>query len=324
MGAPNVLIVAQAGRLEAEALIFAASLFKTTPSARLFVAEPQPGPLWPTDPRISAQARDALVGMGAAILPLHNQYFGAHYPNGNKIEALALLPADEPFVFFDTDTLILSDLSDVPFDFDKPSASLRREDTWPSPRPDGPDRAKIWRSLYNRFDLDFASSLDRRYPAADWRRYLYFNAGMFFYRCPRVFGHRFLDYARAIERAPNPALAGQALHPWLDQIALPLVVHGLGGGRDTLQPGWIDGRTSCHYRTPPLLYAREADATVAAFEAIAARPDLAPLLRRHGAFSAVMDGGTGARIRALFDRAALPDDEATIRHRIKDAGLWHR
>ena len=34
-------------------------------------------------------------------------------------------------MFFDTDTLILDELMDVPFAFDRPSASNKVEGTWP-------------------------------------------------------------------------------------------------------------------------------------------------------------------------------------------------
>ncbi len=320
----SVLIVAQAGRLQAEALIFAAALAQTSPDAQLFVAEPQPGPLWPTDPRLDPDARTALTGLGATVLPLNAQHFGASYPQGNKIEALALLPPNQPFVFFDTDTLILSDLGAVPFDFDRPSASLRREGTWPEPQLYGPGYGAIWQSLYDRFGLDLETSLDPTQPDEHWRRYLYFNAGAFFYRCPRVFHHRYLTMALSIRDDPPAALTGQALDPWLDQIALPLVIHALCGGRDTLAPGWIDGRTSCHYRALPLLYAREDDETVAAFEALAMRADLAPLVMRDAAFRRIVAEGRGPRIRALFKQDTLPRQESVIRKRIKRAGLWYR
>jgi hypothetical protein len=51
---------------------------------------------------------------------LRTNDFGEYYPYGNKIEALSVLPEGEPFVFFDTDTLITGDLDSVPFDFNAP------------------------------------------------------------------------------------------------------------------------------------------------------------------------------------------------------------
>ena len=105
----NVMIVGQRGRLQYEAVLFAASLRHADPgfSGRLIVAEPQPGPLWKSDPRIvNPDVRAILGDLGAEIVPFENHHFGDKYPPGNKIEGLAALPQDEPFVFFDTDTLI--------------------------------------------------------------------------------------------------------------------------------------------------------------------------------------------------------------------------
>ena len=53
----NVLIVGQMGRLSYEALLFALSMKANTYDKRfkLFVAEPQPGALWPTDPTIKPE-----------------------------------------------------------------------------------------------------------------------------------------------------------------------------------------------------------------------------------------------------------------------------
>jgi hypothetical protein len=75
-------------------------------------------------------------------------------------------------VFFDTDTLILDELMDVPFGFDRSSASNKIEGTWPEIEPYGPGYTQIWKSLYDRFGLDFDSSMDLSQPDEYWRRYL--------------------------------------------------------------------------------------------------------------------------------------------------------
>jgi len=323
----NILIIGQSGRLQYEALLFAASLNATqhTRPLRLFVAEPQPGPLWQNDPRIKDEAtRRMLSDLGATILPFESRHFGQSYPYGNKIEALTALPPNEPFVFFDTDTLILDNLARVPFDFDRPGASLRREGTWPRPELYGPGYGAIWKSLYDRFGLEFESSLDPGQPDDYWRRYLYFNAGFFFYRCPRVFGDLFLRDALAIRDTPPPELTGQSLDPWLDQVALPLVIHALGGGRDALPPGLLDGSVTCHYRTLPLLYAREPDPVVARLESLARDDALRGLMAGHAPFQRFVLDGWGARARALFDRQALPRREQAIRNQLRREGLWMR
>ena len=323
----NIVIVAQAGRLQYEAVLFAASLRHSAPDfrGRLLVAVPQPGPRWHGDPSIrQADVLDALARLKAEIVPFDNTVFGQSYPYGNKIEALAALPEGEPFVFFDTDTLITGDITKVPFDFDQPSASLRREGTWPKIELYGPGYTATWKSLYDLFDLDFDSSLNPRWPDEFWRRYLYFNAGFFYYRCPHIFGTRFLHYAQTIRDTPPPELVCQVMNPWLDQVALPLVIHSLGGGHDSLTPGWLDGSVSCHYRVLPLLYAREADHVVDVLETVAAPNRIKKVLKGHEPIKRMVYQGRGTKVRALFDRNNLPRKEQAIRNKIKAEGFWMR
>ncbi len=322
----NIAIVGQAGRLGYEAILFAASLRHHTPDfqGRLLVAEPQPGPRWPGDPRMKEPVRETLLHLGAEIIPFENVHFGAAYPYGNKIEMLAALPKGEPFVFFDTDTLITGDLGEVPFDFDRPSASLRRTGTWPKPELYGPGYAGIWKSLYDKFGLDFDSSLNLDEPDEYWARYLYFNAGYFYYSCPHAFGARFLEYALAIRNTPPVELCCQEMDPWLDQIALPLVIHSLGGGRDTLPEGLLDGRISCHYRVLPLLYAREAAHVIDTLETVAAPNKIKKVLKGSDPIKRMVYQGRGEKVRALFDQDHLPRREQAIRNRIKSEGFWMR
>jgi hypothetical protein len=324
----NIVIVAQNGRLTYEAVLFAASFRRFNPKFRgqFFVAEPQPGGRWSRDPRITdTAARELLTEeFGATILPFESRHFGESYPYGNKIEALASLPAEHPFVFFDTDTLITGDLSEVPFDFDRPAASRRVEGTWPQLELYGPGYTAIWGALYDKFGLDFAASLDRGWPAEYWRHYLYFNAGFFYYRDPAAFGARFLDYALAIRDDAPPELVCQSLDPWLDQIALPLVIHSFGGGRDALTPGWLDGTHSCHYRVLPLAYAREDQAVIDLLEEITTPNRIKKVLKAHDPIKRMIYQGKGAKARALFDRANLPRREQVIRNTLKRENLWLR
>ncbi|WP_212523941.1 hypothetical protein [Actibacterium sp. MT2.3-13A] len=323
----NIVIVGQNGRLQYEALLFAASLRHSDPGfrGRLFVAEPQPGPRWSRDPRIgNSELRAALERLGAEIVPFESVHFGEAYPYGNKIEALSALPAGAPFVFFDTDTLVTGPLSQVAFDFDRPAASMRREGTWPEPPLYGPGYGGIWKSLYDRFGLDFDSSLDLSEPDETWRRYLYFNAGWFFFRCPREFGARFLDYALSVRDDPPDALASQSLDPWLDQVVLPLVIHSFAGGRPGPELDGLDGAITCHWRALPLLYARESDRVVEVLETVAAPNKIKKLLKLYDPFRRMVFQGRGHKLRALFDRADLPPLEKMIRNRIKQEGFWMR
>lgn len=321
----NILAVGQSGRLEHEAILLAASLRLSDPdfAGTLYVAEPQPGGKWPEDPRMSERSHKVLTGLGATILPFAATVFGADYPNGNKIEALAALP-DAPFLFLDTDTLITGPISRIPFDFSRPSASMKRENTWPRVELYGPTLHRTWQSLYSRFGLDFESSWDTRHPDDYWQRYLYFNAGWFFHESPRRFGLRYLDWAREIRDDPPAELVCQDIYPWLDQIALPLVIHSFGGGRPGPELDALDGTATCHYRSLSLLYARDSDRAVEVLEAVAADPDLRPVLRHWNALKRMVLQGEGPKARSLFDRQNLPRREQPVRNTLKREGLWVR
>lgn len=322
----NILAIGQSGRLEREAALLAASLRHSAPGfrGRLIVAEPQPSGAWETrDVRMSPAAREALQSFGAEIVPLHAREFGRAYPNGNKIEALSLLPAGEPFLFLDSDTVITGALERVPFDFSRPTASMRREGTWPEPPLYGPGYEAIWRSLFDRFGLDLQSSLDAAQPDEHWERYLYFNAGWFGGADPAEFGRRFLSWAREVRDDPGEALATQELDPWLDQVVLPLVVHSLGGGRPGPELAGLDGDVTWHYRKLPLLYASAPDGAVETVEALAGLPELAPVLADWEAWQNLVIAGNGRRlVRPLFDRDRLPQREQSIRQTLRANSLW--
>ncbi|SEP98389.1 hypothetical protein SAMN05428995_102221 [Loktanella sp. DSM 29012] len=322
----NIMIVGQRGRLQYEALLFVASLRARAPSfaGRVIVAEPQPGPLWPDDPRIEPDIAEALIELGAEIVPFHSDHFGAAYPYGNKIEGLATLPPGEPFIFFDSDTLILDDVGAMPIDFTRPTASMRREGTWPQEELYWPGYTAIWKSLYDKFGLDFESSLDTDHPDEYWQRYLYFNAGWFLGSDPQAFLARFLDMSLAIRDDRPPELVIQPLVPWLDQVALPLVVHSLGGGRPGPELDGLDGDITCHWRLMPLMYARESDKAIAVLEEVSAPNKIKKHLKKHEAFKRMIYQSRGQKVREMFDQDDLPRREQQLRNRIKSAGFWIR
>ena len=325
MAAPNLLVVAQAGRLEFEAIIFAASLRHSAPgfTGRLVVAEPQPDGAWTGhQTRMGDETRGLLQSLGAEVVPFTARHFGAAYPYGNKIEALSVLPAGQRFTFFDTDTLITGPLDQVPFDTARPAASMRREGTWPEPPLYGPGHGAIWKSLYDRFGLNFPSSLDLSQPDEHWERYLYFNAGWFFGPDPAVFGQRFLDWALSVRDNPPEELACQSLDPWLDQVILPLVIHSLGGGRPGPELSSLDGAVTCHYRNLPLLYARESDRVLEVLEAAAAPNRIKKRLKEWEPARKLIYQGKGRdKVRPLF-AAGLPTREKPIRQVLKKNGWW--
>ncbi|MCI2398103.1 hypothetical protein [Aliiroseovarius subalbicans] len=322
----NVFIIGQAGRLSYEAVLFVVSLKATDPDfkGRILVGEPQPGERWDRDPRMKDHIRSLLEELGAEIVPFETPVFGASYPNGNKIEGLLALPKGEPFVFFDTDTLITGPLSQVPFDFDRPSASMKREGTWPEIELYGPGYTEIWKSLYDKFGLEFESSMDLSQPDEYWGRYLYFNAGWFFGACPQEFGRRYLNYAQAIHDDRPEPLVCQTLYPWLDQIALPLVVHSFGGGRPGPELSGLDGDVTCHWRILPLMYARESDTAIRVLEEVTAPNKIKKVLKEYEPMLRMIYQGRGQKVRAMFDQNDLPRREQQIRNQIKREGFWMR
>ena len=322
----DICIVAQKGRLSYEAVLFAASLRAAAPEFRgkLVVGEPQPGPLWPGDPRIDPEARDLLVALGAEILPFEVLHFGAAYPQGNKVEMLAAMPPERPFLFFDTDTLITGPIDRLRPDFDRPSASMARENTWPVVPLYGPSLADIWNAVYTRAGVPMAPTLDPSQPEGHWERHLYFNAGWFFHRCPRVFAARMIELMVSLRDDPPEEFACQSLNPWLDQVALPVVIAGLGGRRPGAELDGLDGDLSLHWRALPLLYAKAPDATIGFLHDAVAPNRIKKVLKQYEPFKRMIYQGRGAKVRALFDRAELPKVEKTIRNRIKRERLWMR
>ena len=112
--------------------------------------------------------------------------------------------------------------------------------------------------------------------------------------------------------------------PWLDQIALPIVLTANGGPWDKDVSPLLDDRFTYHYRYLPLLFARAPGRVVDALTELAFDPRIRPLLEGYPPFARFLYGDYGERARALFDRGALPPLEAPIRKRLKAEALWER
>lgn len=322
----SIIAVVQDGRLAYEALLFMASLRAVEPDVPVLLFEPQPSPDWSGDPRVTDGAlRQALRDLGAKIRPISQTSFGKTsfgqaYPNGNKVDALCAAPKGQNFVFFDTDTVFLKPL-DIRFPFDAPTASLRREATWP--KPGKFTRAEIWGALYSHFAIKIEPSIDATRHPDDWQRHLYFNAGFFCGADAQAFGQRLRDIMLEIARADLPELNGQALFPWLDQIALPLVIADHGGGRNDEIATAIDEELTCHWRVLGLAYAREAEWKLDCLERAAHDPRVKPLLETYPPFAALVYDGAGRKLRAELAGQSFASEQP-LRKAIKAKGLWLR
>ncbi len=316
----SIIAVVQAGRLAHEALLFMASLRAVEPDVSVLLFEPQPGPNWRDDPRISDDIRKTLLDLGADIQPIAQSTWGQAYPNGNKVDALCAAPSGRNFVFFDTDTLFLKPF-DIEFPFIAPTASLRREATWP--KPDAFSRAEIWSALYQDFGIDISPSLDATRDVDDWERNAYFNAGFFCGADARAFGQRMRAVMLEITNADLPELKGQALFPWLDQIALPLVIAERGGGRNDAIASAMDEDLTCHWRVLALAYAREAAWKLDCLEQVANSPAIKPLLEKYPPFAQLVFDGAGRQLRDDLAGQTFATEQP-LRKAIRSKGLWLR
>ena len=86
----------------------------------------------------------------------------------------------------------------------------------------------------------------------------------------------------------------------------------------------MDGAVTCHYRTIPLLYARESDHVVEVLQEVAASNAIKKVVKDYEPFRKMIYQGKGEQVRALFDRDDLPRREQMIRNAIKREGLWLR
>ena len=114
----------------------------------------------------------------------------------------------------------------------------------------------------------------------------------------------------------------QELDPWLDQVALPLVIHALGGGQEHPAPrpaGWRD--VTCHYRVLPLLYARESDRVVDVLEQVTAPNWIKKVLKKYDPMKRMIYQGRGHKVRDLCDQGNLPRRKQAIRNTIKRNGF---
>ena len=94
--------------------------------------------------------------------------------------------------------------------------------------------------------------------------------------------------------------------------------------RRTIPENSLDGDVSCHYRTFPLLMARESDHVVEVLQRSAEPNWIKKVLKQYEPIKRLVYQPKGQKIRDMFDRDHLPRREQMIRNQIKKAGLWMR
>ena len=79
-----------------------------------------------------------------------------------------------------------------------------------------------------------------------------------------------------------------------------------------------------HYRTLPLLYARDSDEVIEAMEQAVTSNKIKKVMKRSEVFRNLVYQIKSVIIRDMFDRENLPRKERAIRQQIKKQNLWLR
>lgn len=204
----HIVFVTQAGEIERQAVLLAASLRRHLgPGVRLVAAKPS-GEGWMTGP-LQPASIETLKALDVEIVPFAPPM--PHYPQGNKIGALMALPDSADALFLDTDMLCLRP-------FEATVAAMGEVALCPAGRP-WQGGEEHWPHLYRLFDLPPPSaSLRARVTGEPMAPY--FNAGGIHLADAGRFARCWLETCLAIdadERVPQK-------RPWLDQIALPVAI----------------------------------------------------------------------------------------------------
>lgn len=276
----NLIFVVQRGELELKALLLAWSLRRSHGQAlNLYAACPHYAD-WGD---IDAQTLAALARLNVQLLKFIPA-FAPHYPIGNKLGLLGLLPPNEPALFLDSDMISLQAWD--------PAALLGEHAVTAKPADMGTWGDELrWRQVYALANLEFP--LRRvRLTVSGQLSLPYFNAGVVAAREPSQFSQAWLEAAQALHDCDLPL--GERF-PWLDQIALPLAM--------VQQPSWaaLDECWNfpahlralgtkqvnlCHYHSPGVIL-RETRLLRLFRKAYADMPQIAALARQYPQWDAL-------------------------------------
>lgn len=270
--AASVSFVCEPGRLEAQALLLAASLRSTWPELELVAAVPRGLP---------AATSQAFAALGVTECKIANPLAG-DYPIGNKLAALGVGAGAGVRVFLDSDMLCLGAwdwgvLGTHPLAAKPSDLATFGNDV-------------LWRELYARFAL--ASPAQRVLSTVSGQlMHPYFNAGMLASTQAGALAAEWAQVCLAIDAMPdiNPR------RPWLDQIGLPLAAARLGLAVRSLGEAWnypahikplLDAPSLVHYHVPAVI-AREPALVERVAELLARYPPVDAVVQADAAWQPV-------------------------------------
>jgi len=228
----NVIIVAQNGPrpLDVQALLFIESFRRSGSMEKctLYVAIPRSGPLWPEPTEPSADFLARYEELGAKVVYFDVEHFGAVCPSMNKLPAIKCLPENEPFMFLDTDQLVMANLGELELNFDHPSCRPATS-FWPK-QVSQDEAARIWKAVYRALEpIRLKAGISRREGIHE-PPFGYYNGGCFYYRDPHILADLQLSACQLLWEEDLPELSGQRLFPTpVDQISRSVILNWLGG-----------------------------------------------------------------------------------------------
>jgi hypothetical protein len=211
----SFVFVCDAGKLELQALLLAASLRRHLRCpCELIAAIPQPRER-PRDTGTLGETIALLEDLGVGTAPIENP-LDADYPIANKLACVALPTTAEKRVFLDSDILLLRDFRDAPR-FDAPFHAK------PADRATFTSSAEVWRRACEAVGI---APPALRVPATVSGEYMppYFNSGVLVLDSASDLHSAWLQCARRLDEIPE--LPNR--RPHLDQIALAVAVAQLG------------------------------------------------------------------------------------------------
>ncbi len=310
----SFIFVCQAGRLENQALLLAASLRRNLRCENeLIAAVPSPQDTWGS---LSDDTIDLLDRLDVRRVPIENQ-IDPSYPIGNKVSCLQVPTTADRLVFVDSDILLMRSfeagpLFAAPFSA-KPADLPNVKSPWQWARVYRACRVKrpkesVATTLYGQLVLP------------------YFNAGLVSVDPTVKLGDAWLECCRRIDRVWGLPIK----RPHLDQLALPVAVRKLNLPYTCLPESYnypvhlkpLDPTSPpifAHYHDPQVLRREPALAALIRelseeHPALAARlrddPEYAPMLAPRGSAIAMSISGNGAKPQATsvhVSGRALPE-----------------
>lgn len=202
------VFICQQGELEIASMLLAASLKENLKcDYELVAAIPQPELRWG---KISATSEKLIKQLGVRKVFIENK-INLNYPIGNKVSCFGIETDADKIIFLDSDILCVSQ-------FDPEKHFINSLNAKPA------DLATFrnWKPVYDLFDFDLPKERVIS-TTTNEKMYPYFNAGMIAIDNIKEFSQQWIECCKKIDKSGN-ILNNR---PWLDQIALPIVLKKL-------------------------------------------------------------------------------------------------